>query len=217
MCTHVPLTYKVYNTRFSSLSSPRPSSSQPPAAEKDNYHHLNIIFWLTAGQNCSNFHMCPSSDWPPQQTTAAEQANKQHSMSFNGALYFRTNKRNYLWQTPPCTPSCMAACGNLKWSSSSYQVTCQCDLSQTRERITVLRRRRRRRRRKTTTTTTTIAFKGAIRDFLQSPHCTANHLQYAHWSGPGAILCKSCATHRALITCNMLCNVPSGTKGQLSY
>ena len=34
-----------------------------------------------------------------------------------------------------------------------------------------------------------------------------NHLQHVHSSGPSAIVCKSCATHRALITCNM-CYVP---------
>ena len=52
-----------------------------------------------------------------------------------------------------------------------------------------------------------IAFKGAIRDFLQSPHSAANCLQHARSSGPGAIVCKSRATHRALITCNMSCYV----------
>ena len=62
-----------------------------------------------------------------------------------------------------------------------------------------------------------IAFKGAIRDFLQSPHCAANRLQHVRSSGPGAIVCKSRATHRALITCNMSCYVPRGTKGQFSY
>ena len=62
-----------------------------------------------------------------------------------------------------------------------------------------------------------IAFKGAIRDFLQSPHSAANCLQHARSSGPGAIVCKSRATHRALIACNMSCYVPLGTKGQLSY
>ena len=62
-----------------------------------------------------------------------------------------------------------------------------------------------------------ITFKGAIRDFLQSPHCTANCLQHTHSSGPGAVVCKSRATHQALITCNMSCYVPRGTKGQLSY
>ena len=62
-----------------------------------------------------------------------------------------------------------------------------------------------------------ITFKGAIRDFWQSPHCAANRLQHVRSSGPGAIVCKSCATHRALITCNMLCCMPQGTKGQLSY
>ena len=68
----------------------------------------------------------------------------------------------------------------------------------------------------TTTTTTTIAFQGAIRGFLQSPHCAANRLQHVRSSGPGAILCKSRATHRAPITCNMSCYVPCCTKGQLS-
>ena len=61
-----------------------------------------------------------------------------------------------------------------------------------------------------------IALKGAIRDFLQSPHSAANCLQHARSSGPGAIVCKSRATHPALITCNMSCYVPLGTKGQLS-
>ena len=46
-----------------------------------------------------------------------------------------------------------------------------------------------------------IAFKGAIRDFLQSPHSAANCLQHVRSSGPGAIVCKSCATHQVLITC----------------
>ena len=61
-----------------------------------------------------------------------------------------------------------------------------------------------------------IAFKGVIRDFLQSPHSAANCLQHARSSGPGAVVCKSRATHRALIT-NMSCYVPLGMKGQLSY
>ena len=59
-----------------------------------------------------------------------------------------------------------------------------------------------------TTTTTTIiiiiiiiAFKGAIRDFLHSPHSAANCLQHLRSSGPGAIVCKSHATHPALFTC----------------
>ena len=46
-----------------------------------------------------------------------------------------------------------------------------------------------------------IAFKGAIRDFLQSPHSAANCLQHVRSSGQGAIVCKSRAIHRALITC----------------
>ena len=52
-----------------------------------------------------------------------------------------------------------------------------------------------------------IAFKGAIRDFLQSPHSAANCFQHVRSSGPGAIVCKSRATHRALITCIMSCDV----------
>ena len=62
-----------------------------------------------------------------------------------------------------------------------------------------------------------IAFKGAIRDFFQSSHSAANCLQQVRSSGPGTIVCKSRAIHRALITCNMSCYVPLGTKGQLSY
>ena len=46
-----------------------------------------------------------------------------------------------------------------------------------------------------------IAFKGAIRDFLQSPHSAVNCLQHIRSSGPGATVCKSRATLRALITC----------------
>ena len=37
------------------------------------------------------------------------------------------------------------------------------------------------------------------------------------FNGLGAIVCKSRATHRALITCNMSCYVPRDMKGQLSY
>ena len=62
-----------------------------------------------------------------------------------------------------------------------------------------------------------ILLTGANRDFLQSPHCAVNRLQHVHSSGPGAIVCKSCATHQALVTCSMSCFVPCGTKGQLSY
>ena len=50
-----------------------------------------------------------------------------------------------------------------------------------------------------------IALKGAIRDFLQSPHSATNRLQHVRSSGPCAIVCKSRATHRALITCNSPC------------
>ena len=41
--------------------------------------------------------------------------------------------------------------------------------------------------------------------FSQSPHCATNCLQHVRSRGPGAIVCKSCATHRALITCNRQC------------
>ena len=46
-----------------------------------------------------------------------------------------------------------------------------------------------------------IAFKGAIRDLLQSPHSATNRLQHVRSNGPGAIVCKSRATHRTLIAC----------------
>ena len=46
-----------------------------------------------------------------------------------------------------------------------------------------------------------IAFKGAVREFLQSPHSAANCLQHVRSSGSGAVVCKSRATHGALITC----------------
>ena len=62
-----------------------------------------------------------------------------------------------------------------------------------------------------------IAFKGAIRDFSQSPHSAANCLQHVRSSGPGR--------HRVQVTCNtssafhlqVSCYVPLGTKGQLNY
>ena len=57
-----------------------------------------------------------------------------------------------------------------------------------------------------------IAFKGALRDFVQSPHCVANRLQHVRSSGSGATEYKS----RAFIRCNMSCYVQRGTKGQLS-
>ena len=56
--------------------------------------------------------------------------------------------------------------------------------------------------------------KGANRDFLQSPHCAANRLAQVRSSGPGPVVCKSRATHRALITCSMSCYVPRGTKAR---
>ena len=50
-----------------------------------------------------------------------------------------------------------------------------------------------------------VELKGAIRDVLQSPHCAANCLQHVRSSGPGAVVCKSRATQRTLITCIMSC------------
>ena len=44
-----------------------------------------------------------------------------------------------------------------------------------------------------------IAFTGAVQDFFQSPHCSANLLRHVRSSGPGAIERLSCATCR--VTC----------------
>ena len=51
-----------------------------------------------------------------------------------------------------------------------------------------------------------ITFKGAVWDLFQSPHCAVSHLQHVRSSGLGAVVYKSCATHRALITCNISCS-----------
>ena len=40
---------------------------------------------------------------------------------------------------------------------------------------------------------------------LRSPHCAAKCLQHVSSSGPGAIVCKSLSTYRALITCKLQC------------
>ena len=45
----------------------------------------------------------------------------------------------------------------------------------------------------------------AIQDFLQSPYCATNCLQHIRWCGQGAVMCKSHATHQAVIMCNMPC------------
>ena len=58
-----------------------------------------------------------------------------------------------------------------------------------------------------------VSFKGAIQDFLQSPHC----LRTVSNTYAQVAQVQSCATHRVLITCNMLCYVPHDTKGQLSF
>ena len=55
-----------------------------------------------------------------------------------------------------------------------------------------------------TNLTIMIALKGTIRDFSQSPNCAANCLQRVRSSGPGIIVCKLRATHRAFITWNIL-------------
>ena len=47
------------------------------------------------------------------------------------------------------------------------------------------------------------ASKGIKSRFLRSPHCAASCLQHVRSNGQGAIVCRSLATHRALITCNM--------------
>ena len=54
-----------------------------------------------------------------------------------------------------------------------------------------------------------VAFKCTIQDFLQSPHSATNCLEHVHSSGLGAIVCKSRATHRALITCkrHVMCHL----------
>ena len=63
-----------------------------------------------------------------------------------------------------------------------------------------------------------ITLKGAIQDILQSPHCTTNRLQHVHSSGLGVIMCKSRASHQALITCNMQCATwYEGTARLLSF
>ena len=41
--------------------------------------------------------------------------------------------------------------------------------------------------------------------FLQSPHWATNCLQHVRSCGSDVIVCKSCATHQALITCNLQC------------
>ena len=41
--------------------------------------------------------------------------------------------------------------------------------------------------------------------FLQSAHCATNSLQHVRSSGQGVIVCKSRATYRAFITCNLSC------------
>ena len=50
-----------------------------------------------------------------------------------------------------------------------------------------------------------ISLKGAVRHFLQSPHCATNCLQHVHSSGRGVIMCKLGATHRARITRDLSC------------
>ena len=56
-----------------------------------------------------------------------------------------------------------------------------------------------------------IAFKGAIRDFLQSPHSAANCLQHVRSTGQGT--CNTSSAYHVQVSSY----VPLGTKGQLSY
>ena len=60
-----------------------------------------------------------------------------------------------------------------------------------------------------------IELKGAIRDFLQSPHCAANCFQHARSSAPA----QSCANHvqHTEHSSRETCRVPLGKKRQLSY
>ena len=50
-----------------------------------------------------------------------------------------------------------------------------------------------------------MTLKDVVRDFLQSPHCSANCLQHLRSSGHGAMVYKSRATRWELVTCNMPC------------
>ena len=50
-----------------------------------------------------------------------------------------------------------------------------------------------------------VALKGHNLRFLQSLHYAANCLQHVRSSGQGATVCKSHATHQALIMCSMSC------------
>ena len=50
-----------------------------------------------------------------------------------------------------------------------------------------------------------ITLKCTIQECLQSCHCAANCLQHVRSSGWGAIGCKLCATHPALVTCKVSC------------
>ena len=54
-----------------------------------------------------------------------------------------------------------------------------------------------------------IAFKGAIRDFLQSPHSAANCLQHVRSSGQGAIVCNHVQHIERLsrATCRVTCHL----------
>ena len=62
-----------------------------------------------------------------------------------------------------------------------------------------------------------IALIDTNQDFLQSSQCAVNCVLHVRSRGQGAIVCKVCATHRALTTCNTTCYVLCGAKGLLSY
>ena len=62
----------------------------------------------------------------------------------------------------------------------------------------------------TTTTTTAAADDDDDNELCNSrlfPYCTENCLQHRRSNGQDAIMCKSCATHLALNTCNMSCAI----------
>ena len=64
-----------------------------------------------------------------------------------------------------------------------------------------------------------IAFKGTIRDFVQSPHSAANCLQHVRPSGLGATVCKSRATHRARIMCkcHVMCHLVRRDRSAIKF
>ena len=50
-----------------------------------------------------------------------------------------------------------------------------------------------------------VELKGSVQDCFQSPHCALSYLLHACSHSQDAMLCKWCATHRALITHSLCC------------